>query len=145
MTADDSGPYRLAPSVLVPRDCIRIRAVGSGGPGGQHVNKTASACELRVTVADLGLTDDAADRLRAAASHWLTTDDDLLIVGTATRSFRANRDDCLERLATLVRDSLIKPKRRRPTKPSRGSVQRRLDAKSQRSERKQNRGWSPEG
>lgn len=144
MTSDDSGPFRLAPSVEVPRRCIEIRAVGAGGPGGQHVNKTASACELRVAVVDLGLPDDAAERLRVAASHWLTGADELLIVGSSTRSFRANREDCLERLSTLVRDCLVRPRRRRATKPTRGSIQRRLEGKAHTSTRKKDRGWSPE-
>jgi ribosome-associated protein len=142
--SEDAGPIRLAPTVLVPRSRIAIRAVGAGGPGGQHVNKTASACELRIAVSELGLPEEAAERLRMAASHWLTGEDDLLIVSSVTRSFRANREDCIERLATLVRDSLIRPKRRRPTKPSRGSIQRRLNAKSRSSDLKRSREWRPD-
>lgn len=140
----ESGPIRLAPGVEVPRAVVTFRAVGAGGPGGQHVNKTASACELRVQVADLGLVEEAAERLRGLAGSWLVGEDELLIVGSATRSFRANRDDCIERLATLVRDALVRPKKRRPTKPSRGAVRRRLDAKKQQGEKKAGRGWKPE-
>lgn len=142
--SDDVGPIRLAPGVELSRDTLQFKAVASGGPGGQHVNKTASSCELRVAVVALGLSEDVNDRLRAAATHWLTSDDTLVIVSSVTRSFRSNRDDALSRLSELVRDSLIRPKRRRPTRPTYGSVKRRLATKGQQSERKQNRNWKPE-
>jgi ribosome-associated protein len=115
-------------------------ACASGGPGGQHANKTATKAELRVRVNDLtGMPRDALDRLRAAAGSRLTGDDELVITSDESRSLRANQQAVLERLRDLVRDALVRPRVRRKSKPSWGSVQRRLESKSHNAQRKRDR------
>jgi ribosome-associated protein len=142
VTSDDGGPLRLARGVELPLALLTIRAVTGGGPGGQSVNKTASTCELRVRVADLPLLPDVRLRLMALAAHRLVgppEDADVLISNSETRSFRANRAAALEQLAELVRDALVRPKVRRPTRRSRGSIRRRLDDKRHVADKKRER------
>jgi ribosome-associated protein len=119
---------------------VIFSACASGGPGGQHANKTATKAELRVRVIDLvGMPRDALERLRTAAGSRLTSDDELVITSDESRSLRSNQMAVLERLRELVRDALVRPKVRRKSKPSWGSVQRRLESKSHNSQRKRDR------
>ena len=128
---------RLAPGVTVPEGALTFSQSRSGGPGGQHVNKTESKVELRVAVsAIIGLQPRAQDRLALLAGERLTADGELLMTCDETRSQRRNRELVIERLEELVRDARAVPKIRRPTRPSRGSIQRRLDTKLHRSETK---------
>lgn len=134
------GTLRLAPNVAVPRSVVVFSACASGGPGGQHANKTATKAELRVRITDLvGMPRDALERLRAAAGSRLSSDDELVITSDESRSLRSNQMAVLERLRELVRDALVRPKVRRKSKPSWGSVQRRLESKSHNSQRKRDR------
>lgn len=134
------GTIRLAPNVAVPRAVLVFSASASGGPGGQHANKTATKAELRVRVNDLvGMPRDALERLREAAGARLTTEDELVITSDESRSLRSNQAAVLERLCELVRDALVRPRVRRKSKPSWGSVQRRLEAKSHNAQRKRDR------
>lgn len=137
------GTIRLAPSVAVPRTVLVFSACASGGPGGQHANKTATKAELRVRVTDLaGMPRDALDRLRDAAGSRLTSDDELVITSDESRSLRSNQAAVLERLCELVRDALVRPRVRKKSKPSWGSVQRRLQSKTHNSQRKRDRSGS---
>lgn len=128
-----------------PRALVFTFARG-GGPGGQHVNKTSTKAQLRVLLRDLhGLAPDAMNRLRAlAASHLVGEGDDeaILIADHSTRSQADNREACLVRLKTLVSMAAKRPKVRRATKPTRGSKERRLDAKKREGEKKRDRRWS---
>jgi ribosome-associated protein len=133
------GLVRLAPSVLVPVERLQWSQARSGGPGGQHVNKTESKAELRVAVADLGLRPAARERLERLAGSRLDADGTLLICCDETRSLRRNRDLALERLSELVVEALAVPRPRRMTRPSRGSIERRLESKRRTSERKSDR------
>lgn len=130
---------RLAPGVRVPPAALRFVFVASGGPGGQNVNKRSTKAVLRVAVRDLNLPEDAGERLRASAPHWLTREDELVIACESTRSQHRNREACLEMLGEAVRRAMVRPKSRRPTRPSRGSVERRLGSKKQRSDLKRSR------
>jgi ribosome-associated protein len=131
---------RLAPGVAVDEARLRWAQVRSGGPGGQHVNTTASQVELRLSVADLeGLGPAAAARLAHLASHLLTADGELIMTCAETRSAGRNRDLLLERLSALMVDACAVPKPRKRTRPSRASRLRRLDAKGQRSDLKTER------
>ncbi len=130
---------RLGPGVRVDPSALRFSFVTSGGPGGQNVNKRSTKAVLRVFVAELGMTPDAADRLRAARRHWLTDDDELVIACDTHRSQHRNRAACIELLRGAVLGALQRPKARRPTRPTRGSVERRLDAKKRRAEIKKRR------
>jgi ribosome-associated protein len=121
----------LAPGISVPGSLLRFSFTTSSGPGGQNVNKRATRSELRVLVADLPM-----------ASHRVTGEGELVVESGRTRSQEQNRSDCLDRLRELVRLSLIEPKRRRKTKPTKGSKERRLGEKKQRARTKRNRGDS---
>lgn len=131
---------RLAPGVEVPEGAVTYSTSKSGGAGGQHVNKTESKVELRLAVAAIiGLSLRAQERLAMLAGERLTADGELILTCDETRSQRSNRELVLERLGELIRDAKAVPKLRRVSKPSWGSVQRRLGAKSARSEIKQAR------
>ncbi|MEM1184749.1 MAG: alternative ribosome rescue aminoacyl-tRNA hydrolase ArfB [Planctomycetota bacterium] len=135
----DANAIRLAPGVRVLPGVLRFSAVRSEGPGGQNVNKRSTRIQLRVSIADLPLDAEALDRLARLAPGGVTSDGEIVIQSSTTRSQTRNRTDALERLGELVRRALVRPKNRRPTKPSRGAIQRRLTSKKQRSEVKQRR------
>lgn len=110
------------------------------GPGGQHVNKASTAAILRVPVRDIGgLDEPALARLRANAASALVGDDELLFRSDLYRSQLKNRSACEARLKNLVSHAAVRPKVRKKTKPTWGSVQRRIEGKKQNSERKQRR------
>ncbi|MBL9141208.1 MAG: aminoacyl-tRNA hydrolase [Phycisphaerae bacterium] len=115
------------------------------GPGGQHVNKASTAAILRVPVRDIGGLDAAAEaRLRANAGSALVGDGELLFRCDLHRSQLKNREACQARLKSLVSHAAVRPKVRKKTKPTWGSVQRRLEGKKKDSTRKQNRRWKSE-
>jgi ribosome-associated protein len=139
---DDAPPgmIRLAPGVVIPVDRLDYSQVRSGGPGGQNVNKTASKVELRLMLADIvGLSWSARMRLIDLAGSRLSGEGFLIIASDETRSARTNRDLALERLCELVREAQAVPKPRKRSRPTRGSIERRLSAKAMRSERKRDR------
>ena len=112
------------------------------GPGGQHVNKASTAAILRVRAVDIGGLDDAAlERLRAIAISVLVGDGELLYRCDLHRSQLQNKDACEGRLRTMVSQAAVRPKVRKKTKPTWGSVQRRLEGKKKDGQRKQGRRW----
>ena len=135
---EEGGYLRLAPTARVAEQHVRLQTSRSGGPGGQSVNKLASAVEVWVPVTAIeGLDEAAQSRLRAlAGAARLTKEDELHLRAEDTRSQRDNRTIVLERLAELVRRALVRPKARKKSKPSRASKQRRIDAKKQRGQTK---------
>ena len=115
--------------------------VRASGPGGQHVNKTSSAVQLRFDVRNSpNLPDEVRARLERLAGSRLTLDGVLIIVAESYRSQLRNREDALERLIDLIREAAVPPKPRRPTKPTFGSKQRRLEGKAKRADVKKMRG-----
>ncbi|MDU8929441.1 alternative ribosome rescue aminoacyl-tRNA hydrolase ArfB [Alisedimentitalea sp. MJ-SS2] len=115
--------------------------VRASGPGGQHVNKTSSAVELRFEAArSPALPAPVKSRLKRLAGRRWTKDGALIIQCDETRHQSRNREIARDRLAELIRRALVKPKRRIPTKPTRGSKERRLKAKKERGEVKKLRG-----
>ena len=136
----------IAPGVAVPAAALRFSFARSSGPGGQNVNKLATKAELRVSLADLPLPDRARRRLATLAGSRLVGDDaaqpeagEVLIVSQSERSQARNRAECLEKLRDLLVRAMAEPKVRRKTRPSRGSVERRLEAKKSRGEIKRRR------
>ena len=126
--------------VVVPEGALRFRAVRSSGPGGQNVNKVASKVELRVDLAAIsGLSAPAAARLRALAAGRLDADGLLLVSSQATRDQGRNLADAREKVRALIERALVAPKRRRATRPTAGSRERRLQGKRQASQRKAGR------
>lgn len=123
----------------VAREALSWSFVRSAGPGGQNVNKRATKAVLRARIDGLGLSEPQRARLVHLAGSLATDAGEVIISSDSTRSQERNRDDCLRRLGDLVRRARTKPKTRRKTKPSKGAVQRRIDAKKQRGETKRRR------
>ncbi len=125
-----ADPIPVASGVVVPAQAIRMKAVRSGGPGGQNVNKVASKVELRVNL-DLieGLDQGALERLRHAVRNQLDADGCWLVVSSATRDQLLNLEDAREKVLRAVEKSLRAPILRTKTRPTRASQQRRVDAK----------------
>lgn len=125
----------------IPQDEYQLTWTRAPGPGGQNVNKLATACQLRFRVAATSLLDEAGRaRLRRLAGRRLTLDDELLIDAHRHRTREANRRDALERLSQLIIAARHVPKARKPTRPSRASKERRIEGKKRRQATKQLRG-----
>jgi ribosome-associated protein len=129
----------FAPLLVSPSE-VEIKAIRSQGPGGQNVNKVSSAVQLRFDVTASSLPDDVKARLLNRSDSRLTSDGVLVITAQSYRTQEMNRRDALARLQALVQSVARPPKTRRPTKPTFGSKQRRLEGKSLRSATKAGRG-----
>lgn len=131
---------KITPTFDIGDDEFTERMVKASGPGGQHVNKTSNAVELRFDVGASTLPEDVKVRLRALAGARLTQDDVLILFSQGSRSLEMNRQDVRARLADLIRRALHRPKSRRPTKPTYASKLKRLEGKTRRSGIKSMRG-----
>ena len=132
---------RVTLNLSIHESEVVVEFVRASGPGGQHVNKTSTAVELRFDVArSPSLTDEVRARLLTLAGQRLTTDGVLVIDARRFRSQKQNRDDALERLLDLLRRAAHRPRVRRKTKPSAASRRRRLESKQRRGQLKRNRG-----
>lgn len=130
---------RIGPGVSVPESLLRFSFSPSSGPGGQNVNKRSTRAELRTTIADLPIPPAARSRLRRLGGSRVTADGELVIVADEHRSQRQNRDACTERFVELARRALVPPRPRKKTRPTRGSVERRIRAKKEKGEKKERR------
>ncbi|HTJ42889.1 MAG TPA: alternative ribosome rescue aminoacyl-tRNA hydrolase ArfB [Kofleriaceae bacterium] len=134
------GDLRVTDRIWIPEGELRVAFARSGGPGGQNVNKVNSKVELRWTPASsaaLG-ADDRAWLLEKLAGR-LTNDGELLVTSERTRDQAKNREDAQAKLAAIVAAALFRPKKRRATRPTRGSKERRIGAKKHRAEIKKSR------
>ena len=117
--------------IQIPERDLSVSFVRSSGPGGQNVNKVATAAQLRFDVGATALLDEAAkQRLRKLAGHRMTQDDALLIVARTHRTQEQNRRAARERLEALISAALTAPKKRKPTAPTRAARERRLASKA---------------
>jgi ribosome-associated protein len=131
----------VTPTVAIEESELSERFVRASGPGGQNVNKVATAVELRFDVArSPAISDDVKGRLRTIAGTRMSADGVLTIDARRYRTQPQNRADARERLADLVRQALVKPRSRRKTRPTKSSVERRIQSKQKRSQTKRARG-----
>jgi ribosome-associated protein len=131
----------VRPGLEIPDTDLEVAFIRSAGPGGQNVNKVASAVQLRFALwRNSTLRDDVKARLRALAGQRLTDADEILIAARAHRSQEQNRREAEDRLRDLVTRALVVPKKRHATKPTRASKERRLETKSRSQKTKKLRG-----
>jgi ribosome-associated protein len=132
---------RVTPTISIDESELEESFIASAGPGGQNVNKVATAVQLRFDVLrSPSLPDPVRLRLIALSGSRLTKDGVLVLTGRQYRTQERNRAEIRERLIDLVRDAAVIPKIRRPTRPTRASKERRIEGKKVRAGIKKNRG-----
>jgi ribosome-associated protein len=131
---------RVSHALSINENDIDIVFVRASGPGGQNVNKLATAAQLRFDAGKAALPDDARARLIRLAGQRMTKDGVIVIHAQRFRTQERNRADAIDRLLELLKDSLVRPTPRRPTKPTFSSKQRRLEGKKRRGDIKARRG-----
>ncbi len=132
---------QITPSISIDENELEEHFIRAPGPGGQKVNKTESAVQLRFNArTSPALSNAVFLRLKSLAGRRMTRDGIIVITANRFRAQERNRADALERLIALIRESAISPKYRRPTKPSKGAKLRRLDSKRRQSDTKKARG-----
>ncbi|HNT27290.1 MAG TPA: alternative ribosome rescue aminoacyl-tRNA hydrolase ArfB [bacterium] len=127
---------RITATVAIPLSEIEFTAIRAEGPGGQHVNRTSSAVQIRFDIEASSLPDEMKRRLRARRDHRITAAGVIIIKVQDERSLTRNKETALERLADLIRRAIAVPKKRKPTKPTKSSVEKRIAGKKKRGETK---------
>ena len=139
--ADETTVLQINDSLWIPRAELTYRATRSGGPGGQHVNTSSSRVELAWNVdASPSLTDEQRALIRLKLANRINSEGVLLLASSEQRSQNQNKESVTARFVELVAKSLVVPKARKKTRPSRASREARLQEKKKRSETKRMRG-----
>jgi ribosome-associated protein len=138
-------PYPITDSIELGDEELEWKFIRSSGPGGQNVNKVASAVQLRFRLLEnTSLPAAVKNRLRRLAGQKLNEDGSILIFARGERSQEQNRRDALARLTGMIQDAMIEPKIRKKTRPTRASKERRIESKKRRGSTKEGRrtrGW----
>lgn len=122
---------KVSEKIWIDDNELREEFIRASGPGGQHVNKSSTAVQLRFNVdAAAGIPAEVKARLKAIAGQRLTGEGDIIIVSREHRSREQNRIDAIDRLVELVRKASVRPKARRKTRPTKGSKEKRLKEKA---------------
>ena len=130
----------ITPHITIPENEIRFSAIRASGPGGQNVNKVSSAVHLRFHILESSLPQQVKERLLTFKDSRISKDGVLVIKAQQFRTREKNKEDGLERLRILIQKALVRPKKRKPTRPTRSSKRKRLNQKSRRGNLKRLRG-----
>jgi ribosome-associated protein len=133
------GTIQITPRLAVDDSTISETFIQASGPGGQNVNKVASAVQLRFDAKRAGLPFDMHARLEALAGSRLTKDGVIVITARQFRDQQRNRGDARARLLELLRRAAVQPRKRKKTKPPRRAVEKRIEGKKTRSQLKKQR------
>lgn len=136
----NAEPLVINERLSIPEHELAWQAIRAQGSGGQNVNKVSTAVHLRFDIHASSLPEECKERLLATRDHRITEDGVVVIKAQSFNSQLKNRADALTRLAELIRAALVVQKKRRPTKPTKGSQTRRMDSKTKRGQAKSLRG-----
>ena len=126
----------ISSNTTIPDEEIKIQAVRAQGAGGQNVNKVSSAIHLRFDIKESSLPDFCKERLLKLKDNRISKDGIIIIKAQQYRTQKKNKDDAVARLETLIKSVMVTHKKRKPTKPTQASKEKRLDSKTRQSKQK---------